>query len=304
MINLNHLHYFYVCAQYRSVTRAAQSLGISQPSLSQQLKIFESEVGSRLFVRNGRSFELSPHGQRLFDHSRQIFDSAALLSKFIEGSIETSSTVYRICVSDEMERPFVAEVVGKILKGELEPRRCFQVISKTHDEIAECIGRSEFDLYITNKFVGRKRPTQTFQFPVYLVTSKSQQQFKHFNENNLNSVFQGINEPIILPTTGMVLRNETDQALSSISTVPKVAFEINILSCAVRAIREGIGCGFLPSVYFQNDLALGLLSAVGPAKGYWTHKLHFYSNKRKQDSVLTALIHATRDLGGRAVTKH
>lgn len=44
MVNLNRLNYFFVCAQFKQVTKAAEILEISQPSLSQQLKIFEEEL--------------------------------------------------------------------------------------------------------------------------------------------------------------------------------------------------------------------------------------------------------------------
>lgn len=296
MINLNHLHYFYVCAQFKSVTRAADSLGISQPSLSQQLKIFEAEVGARLFVRNGRVFELSPRGQFLYEKSKLIFDAATLLTKSFETQTKSSQTAqrpYRICVSDEIERPFVVEIIGRILKSKIAQNRAFQVISKTHGEIAENFATADFDLYITNMALGRRKPSHMFQFPVYLVTSKNQQQFKHFNEGNLRSLLHRLNEPLIAPTSGMVLRNEMDAALKALGLRPEIVFESNILACTVRAIREGIGCGFLPAAYIRNDFKLGLLSAVGPAKGYWQHKIFFYSNGRTEDSVLNALIRTT-----------
>lgn len=59
MINVNHLRSFYICALHRNVTKAAEALHVSQPSVSQQLKLFEDELGFPLFFRNGRTLDLT-----------------------------------------------------------------------------------------------------------------------------------------------------------------------------------------------------------------------------------------------------
>ena len=51
MITLNQLRIFWAVAHGASLTRAAKQLGITQPSLSQQLAKLEQALGSRLFDR-------------------------------------------------------------------------------------------------------------------------------------------------------------------------------------------------------------------------------------------------------------
>jgi LysR family transcriptional activator of nhaA len=289
MLNLNHLRYFYVCAQNKNVTRAAKILGISQPSLSQRLKAFESEIGSKLFIRNGRGFDLSPTGKVLYEESKHLFEIAESLSNTLEGQDLTKSAAFRIGVSDEIERPFVAEIVGKLLRSKANQRIKFDVISRDHESICESLGQSKFDLVITNLPVGKKSPAYIFDFPVHLVTSKKQKEFKHINEMNLNAVFQILDEELIVPSKGMVLRDEIQSILKKLPSPPQIAFESNILACTVRAICEGVGCGFLPLPYIRHDYKQGLLSIVGPSKGYWRHRVYFYANPRVGDLVVKNL---------------
>ena len=58
MFNYNHMYYFYVTAKLGGVTNAAQYLHISQPSLSSQLKVFESTIEQKLFEKKGRRMQL------------------------------------------------------------------------------------------------------------------------------------------------------------------------------------------------------------------------------------------------------
>ena len=64
-INLNLLKYFYYVAKYNSYTKAAETLLISQPSLSYSIKVLENQLNKRLFNR-GKSLELTTYGKYLY----------------------------------------------------------------------------------------------------------------------------------------------------------------------------------------------------------------------------------------------
>ena len=50
---IRHLSYFVALAEAGSFTRAAERMGVSQPSLSQQIRALETIVGAALFERGG-----------------------------------------------------------------------------------------------------------------------------------------------------------------------------------------------------------------------------------------------------------
>jgi DNA-binding transcriptional LysR family regulator len=62
--------------QERSVTRAAQRLGLSQPSLSAALARLRRHYGDELLVRVGNSYELTPLAERLVEHTEQALSWA------------------------------------------------------------------------------------------------------------------------------------------------------------------------------------------------------------------------------------
>ncbi|MDZ4791514.1 MAG: LysR substrate-binding domain-containing protein [Hyphomicrobiales bacterium] len=65
-MNFQHVRAFHAVAKHRSVVRAARALGVSQPTLSQQIKSLESRHQARLFERTGRSLALTALGAELF----------------------------------------------------------------------------------------------------------------------------------------------------------------------------------------------------------------------------------------------
>jgi DNA-binding transcriptional LysR family regulator len=74
-MDLRRLRYFAIVAEERHVTRAAARLGIQQAPLSQQIKLLEAEIGTRLFVRKPRGVELTEAGRTLLAHTQRIFEN-------------------------------------------------------------------------------------------------------------------------------------------------------------------------------------------------------------------------------------
>jgi LysR family nitrogen assimilation transcriptional regulator len=71
-MDLRQLKYFVQIAETGNFSRAAEVLRIAQPSLSQQIKRLEKELGVPLFVRHARGVTATEHGQQLYDHARRI----------------------------------------------------------------------------------------------------------------------------------------------------------------------------------------------------------------------------------------
>lgn len=65
-MELKQLQSFCAVVQYRSFTKAAEKLYLSQPTVSTHIRQLEEEFGSRLIVRTTKSIEVTPRGQELY----------------------------------------------------------------------------------------------------------------------------------------------------------------------------------------------------------------------------------------------
>lgn len=72
-INFEYYKIFYYVAKYQNITRAASALGSNQPNVTRIMKLLESQLGCRLFVREARGVSLTEDGERLFSHVEIAF---------------------------------------------------------------------------------------------------------------------------------------------------------------------------------------------------------------------------------------
>ncbi|MCD0503554.1 LysR family transcriptional regulator [Bordetella petrii] len=79
-MDLKQIRYFIMACEMHSLSRAAQVLGLSQPSLSRQIQLLESELRHHLLTRTGRGVEPTPAGLRFLAHAKAL-DALALQAR-------------------------------------------------------------------------------------------------------------------------------------------------------------------------------------------------------------------------------
>lgn len=82
-MDLRRLRYIVRLAEERSFTRAAQSLSVSQPTLSQQVRDIELELDVILFSRGGRRVETTEVGAIVVDHARLVLSAVRTLNEAV-----------------------------------------------------------------------------------------------------------------------------------------------------------------------------------------------------------------------------
>jgi DNA-binding transcriptional LysR family regulator len=75
-MTLQQLTYFLSAAEHGSFSAAAESLHMAQPSLSEQIRRLEAELGVPLFARTGRRLELTEAGRLLLPQAERTLDAA------------------------------------------------------------------------------------------------------------------------------------------------------------------------------------------------------------------------------------
>jgi DNA-binding transcriptional LysR family regulator len=90
-MTLRQLSYFIAVAEEQSITRAAHRLHVAQPSLSQQIRSLERELGGDLIERLPRSIRLTALGRELEPHARDVVLAAGRARKAVEAALATES---------------------------------------------------------------------------------------------------------------------------------------------------------------------------------------------------------------------
>lgn len=67
-INFEYYKIFYYAAKYKNITKAAAALGSNQPNVTRILKLLESQLNCRLFIREARGISLTEEGELLYSH--------------------------------------------------------------------------------------------------------------------------------------------------------------------------------------------------------------------------------------------
>ncbi len=93
------IRYFVAVAQEGNVTRAAERLHISQPSLSAAIRQLEEQLGVQLLARSGRRIAITSAGELLLQRGRELLEHAEAVSDEVQGRAGTTSGRLRLGLS-------------------------------------------------------------------------------------------------------------------------------------------------------------------------------------------------------------
>lgn len=136
MIDLYQLRTFLAAARALSFTRAAQSLFVSPPAVSQSIAILERSVGRRLFHRLGRRVTLTAEGTALKARAERIFDEVEGAARELAGK-EGGPADLRVAIREMVTHYLLPTVLTDIERRypgtslglhELEPRAMLEAL--------------------------------------------------------------------------------------------------------------------------------------------------------------------------------
>lgn len=298
MFNYNHLYYFYVTSKLGGVSNAAKYLHISQPSLSSQLKVFESAIGQKLFEKKGRRLQLTADGETAFAYAKKMFDIASEFAEAIRSPSDKQSQRIRIGITDQVERPFIADLLSPLIRDQKKGiEKTFFVSSAPSEILVNQLRSEEIDLLLTNKpiYADDVQELASASLPVnLLVSSKNLKEYKMKISRNTSAAefIRLCPWGMIIPSYKMKLRHETDLFFQEIKARKKVVFESDVMSVVGRAIVDGAGIGFLPVAYVYEEIKAGMLTTLGPKTGYWKHSLYLLG---RQNAAFDATIEEVKN---------
>ncbi|MEV6280908.1 LysR substrate-binding domain-containing protein [Nocardia sp. NPDC051832] len=104
------LRYFLAVAEQLNFTRAAEGLFVSQPALSKQIRMLEKQLGATLFVRDGRSVQLTAVGEALLPHARQVLSAWGAAHSAVEAAKTAQAATLTVGISTSPGRGILPAV--------------------------------------------------------------------------------------------------------------------------------------------------------------------------------------------------
>lgn len=145
-MNWNHLTYVITIAREGSITRAAQALFLSQPSLSLSLKALEQELGVSLFQRRGGRLVPTYAGELYCQWAKGTLSAYSQLTGKLDAIAQQRRVLIRLGISPHRSPLLIPPILREFY------RRCpecqLQVVEKPTYMLKELLEQGELDLII------------------------------------------------------------------------------------------------------------------------------------------------------------
>lgn len=279
---------FAAVARHSSFTRAAESLGLSTPSLSQAIRSLEEEFGVRLLNRTTRSVALTEAGESLLSHLTPVFEQVDTaidaLSDFRDSPVGTLRLSVHPLAAATIIGPLVASfstafpVIGLEISVDLERK---DIVGDRFDAGIH-LGNSIAQDMIAVPIGGPLR-LKTVASPEYLKRHAAPERPEDLAGHNCiryRWASDGITDIWKFEVDSGVAEVEVDGSLT-----------VNDIDLALRAALDGVGVVQLPEKAVSHLIAEGKLVTLLPERApLWGDFLLFYPSRRHVPAKLRAMI--------------
>ncbi|WP_102349686.1 LysR family transcriptional regulator [Bacillus sp. Marseille-P3661] len=244
-MELRLLEYFMAVCKELHFTKAAEKLGISQPTLSQQIKLLEDRLETQLFKRVGRKILITEAGKILLKHSEQIFQElkqAELEIKELKGFQRGKLTIG--CSGNLLLHSSILSFHKQY------PKISLSVIDTTTTETVKQVVNGNFDLGVI--FLPTEEPQletkKLFSSEMKVVIAEDHK----FAKKTSIKLIEIIEEPIFLLQKNYWLRKEVDNFCKKQGIPLTPVVESSDTFSLIEMTVQNKGICILPHSYIIN----------------------------------------------------
>ncbi len=268
-MDFKQLRYFAHIADAGNMTRAAESLHVAQPALTQQIANLEAELGVRVFDR-GR------HGVRLTSAGDVLYGYATSLLKQLDDA--------RDAVRDETEHPSGRVVIGipgstgKLVSVPLLRRLAtydrilLEIVERPSAELLSLVAAGRVDIAIV---VDAPASRGTSITPLLLEDLYVIAPHGSAATRPSVSLREVADHPLILPSRPSTIRQRIDTAFMDARLGYRLVAEVSATDMLVRLVAADLGWTILPWAAVNDEVRRGALDALpdppAPACGANSH---------------------------------
>ncbi|MBX8476963.1 LysR family transcriptional regulator [Pseudomonas cichorii] len=224
---------FYMVARQGSITQAAKKLGLSQPTVTTQIRSLEAQYGVELFYRGGRRLTLSEEGARLLPMVQKLLQQEADIEFFLRNSGQMQG-----CLRIAATAPYyVLDLVRRF--RDRFPQIQVTVEIGNSQQVIEALEEYRVDLSASSQLEEDGRFTRLLlgQDPLVLAVHRSHPLSVHTRLSP--SALAG--HCLLMRETGSTTRLLTEQMLRAACVAPGPLLEIGSRESIREAVLRNIG---------------------------------------------------------------
>ena len=242
VVMIDKLEMFIALAKERHFGRAAETCGVTQPSLSSALRQLEEQLGVQLVFRGSRFQGLTPEGARVLEWARKIVGDVRSMKDEMRTVHAGLSGNLRIGVVPTA-LPMIADLTGPFTTR--HPNVKVTILSSTSTEIQNGIEALELDAgitYLDNEPLGRVAQVPLFsEFYRLLCTAASP-----LSQRSSVTWAEVAQEPLCLLTADMQNRRIINQHLAEAGARATTMIESNSTIALMSHVKSGAWASVVP----------------------------------------------------------
>lgn len=241
--------------QNLNITEAAESLYTSQPGISKQVRLLESELGINIFERNGKHIKgLTPAGEKVVEIAREVLLKAKGIKAIAEEQTQPNKGVLRIATTNTQARYMLPDVIQRF-KAKY-PDVSLHLHQGSPTQIYDALMAGDVDLAITTE--AKHLFEDAILLPCYLWNRSIIVKLDHplaelAKQNKKLTVQQLAQYDLITYTFGFTGRSALDKAFNDEGLTPNIVFTATDADVIKTYVRMGLGVGIMASMAHTED---------------------------------------------------
>lgn len=244
-LNYRHLQYFWAVAHEGSVTKAAQRLHVTQPTVSGQIRELERSLGQKLFRKQGRYLVLTDPGRTALRYADDIFGLGNELVAHVTRSAKADEL--RLVVGMLASMP--KGIVFRILEPAFGLDRPLHLVVRegAPEQLYASLAIGEMDVILSDAPAPPELSVRAFHHRLgdCGLTWFLEHERAEANEVPFPEVLDHV--PVILPTRNTMMRASIDRWFEASGLRPRVIAECQDSATLKAFGRAGIGAFPAPS---------------------------------------------------------
>ena len=249
MINdLNLLNIFYNVALENSVSKASIKLHISQPAVSQNIKVLEEQIGTQLFYRTNKGVKLTNEGVEVFNYCKTIFRQVDLLNQTIQDLSTLEAGILNIGASDTICKYYLIDILKKF--ETIYPKIRYRVTNCTTSESLMLLKQHSVDV----AFVHAPIVSDDFSIQNCLRLDDVFVCAYDFDDSNIKTLSDLTKYRTLLLEDSSHSRKVLDSNLLRYNVKLKPKFELASLDLLIEFCKKNMGIICVAKQYIEKEL--------------------------------------------------